>query len=130
MEAGISTHVWTIEGMCGMLPEAASAAKRIDKGLILNTRRAGELNENSGQVATFNLGNRISGKFSGADLCVSRLFPRQCIFRGIAEAPKSARIVLVSLVYDFLFGRRLHDGVVVSYISQTVRQAVEIKLTH
>ena len=34
MEAGISTHVWTIEEMCGMLPEAASAAKRIDKALL------------------------------------------------------------------------------------------------
>jgi hypothetical protein len=35
MEAGISNHVWTIEGLCGLLPEMASAAKRIDKGLIL-----------------------------------------------------------------------------------------------
>lgn len=35
MEAGISDHVWTIEELCGLLPEAASATKRIDKGLIL-----------------------------------------------------------------------------------------------
>jgi IS1 family transposase len=35
MEAGISDHVWTIEELCGLLPETASAAKRIDKGLIL-----------------------------------------------------------------------------------------------
>src|SRR6266481_223644 len=35
MEAGISNHVWTIEEMCALLPEAPSAAKRIDKGLIL-----------------------------------------------------------------------------------------------
>jgi hypothetical protein len=35
MEAGISDHVWTIEELCGLLPHTASAAKRIDKGLIL-----------------------------------------------------------------------------------------------
>jgi IS1 family transposase len=35
MEAGISDHVWTVEEMCGLLPETPSAAKRIDKGLIL-----------------------------------------------------------------------------------------------
>lgn len=35
MEAGISNHVWSIEELCGLLPEMASATKRIDKGLIL-----------------------------------------------------------------------------------------------
>ena len=35
MEAGISDHVWSIEEMCGLLPEQESAAKRIDKGIIL-----------------------------------------------------------------------------------------------
>jgi len=35
MEAGISDHVWSIEEMCGLLPEQESAVKRIDKGLIL-----------------------------------------------------------------------------------------------
>ncbi len=35
MEAGISNHVWTIEELCDLLPEAPSATKRIDKGLIL-----------------------------------------------------------------------------------------------
>jgi len=35
MEAGISDHVWSIEEMCALLPESLSAAKRIDKGLIL-----------------------------------------------------------------------------------------------
>jgi hypothetical protein len=35
MEAGISDHVWTIEELCGLLPEMASATNRIDKGLIL-----------------------------------------------------------------------------------------------
>ena len=35
MEAGISDHVWTLEEMCALLPDTASAAKRIDKGLIL-----------------------------------------------------------------------------------------------
>lgn len=35
MEAGLSDHVWTVEEMCALLPEAPSAAKRIDKGLIL-----------------------------------------------------------------------------------------------
>jgi hypothetical protein len=37
MEAGISDHVWTGEGLCGLLPEMASATKRIDKRLILKT---------------------------------------------------------------------------------------------
>lgn len=35
MEAKLSDHVWTIEELCGLLPEMASATKRIDKGLIL-----------------------------------------------------------------------------------------------
>ena len=35
MEAGISDHVWSIEEMCGLLPEQESAAKRIDKNLLL-----------------------------------------------------------------------------------------------
>jgi len=35
MEAGISDHVWSIEEMCSLLPQAESAAKRIDKGIIL-----------------------------------------------------------------------------------------------
>ena len=34
-EASISNHVWTIDELCGLLPEMASATKRIDKGLIL-----------------------------------------------------------------------------------------------
>jgi hypothetical protein len=33
MEAGISNHVWSIEELCGLLPETASATNRIDKGL-------------------------------------------------------------------------------------------------
>jgi hypothetical protein len=35
MEAEISDHVWSIEEMCALLPDRASATKRIDKGLIL-----------------------------------------------------------------------------------------------
>src|ERR1019366_3395393 len=35
MEAGISDHVWSIEEMCGLLPQAESATKRIDKNLLL-----------------------------------------------------------------------------------------------
>jgi hypothetical protein len=35
MEAGISNDVWVIKELCGLLPESASATKRIDKGLIL-----------------------------------------------------------------------------------------------
>ena len=35
MEAGISDHIWSLEEMCILLPETPSAAKRIDKGLIL-----------------------------------------------------------------------------------------------
>src|ERR1700736_4001271 len=32
MEARIPDHVWTIEDMCALLPQPASAASRIDKG--------------------------------------------------------------------------------------------------
>jgi hypothetical protein len=35
MEAGLTDHVWSLEEMCATLPAQASAAKRIDKGLIL-----------------------------------------------------------------------------------------------
>ena len=35
MEAKISDHIWTIEELCGLLPEMASATKRIDRNLVL-----------------------------------------------------------------------------------------------
>jgi hypothetical protein len=35
MEASLSNHVWNLEEMCALLPEAPSATKGIDKGLIL-----------------------------------------------------------------------------------------------
>jgi hypothetical protein len=35
MEPEISDHIWTIEELCGLLPDMASATKRIDKGPIL-----------------------------------------------------------------------------------------------
>jgi hypothetical protein len=35
MEAGLSDHVWSIEELCSLLPEAESAAKRADKNLLL-----------------------------------------------------------------------------------------------
>ncbi len=35
MQAGISDHVWSIEELCSLLPQAESASKRIDKELIL-----------------------------------------------------------------------------------------------
>jgi poly(3-hydroxybutyrate) depolymerase len=35
MQAGLADHVWSIEKLCSLLPEAESSAKRIDKGLIL-----------------------------------------------------------------------------------------------
>jgi hypothetical protein len=35
MEAEIADRVWTIEELCGLLPETTSATKRIDEGLIL-----------------------------------------------------------------------------------------------
>jgi hypothetical protein len=31
----VSDHVWSIEEMCSLLPEAESAAKRADKNLLL-----------------------------------------------------------------------------------------------
>jgi len=36
MQAGIADHVWSIEKMCSLLPQAESAASRIDKEIILN----------------------------------------------------------------------------------------------
>ena len=35
MEAGISNHVWSMEELCNLLPQPESAAKKIDKALIL-----------------------------------------------------------------------------------------------
>jgi hypothetical protein len=35
METGLTDHVWSLEEMCATLPAQASAAKRIDSGLIL-----------------------------------------------------------------------------------------------
>jgi hypothetical protein len=35
MEAGLTNHVWGLEELCALLPQSASATKRIDKRLIL-----------------------------------------------------------------------------------------------
>jgi hypothetical protein len=35
MEAGSREHVWSVEELCSLLPKPESAAKRIDKGIIL-----------------------------------------------------------------------------------------------
>jgi IS1 family transposase len=35
MESGISNHVWSIEELCGLLPEAASSARQMEKKLVL-----------------------------------------------------------------------------------------------
>jgi hypothetical protein len=35
MEAGLTDHVWSLEEMCATLPAQSSAAKWIDKRLIL-----------------------------------------------------------------------------------------------
>jgi len=35
MESGLTDHIWSLEEMCATLPAQTSAAKRIDKGLIL-----------------------------------------------------------------------------------------------
>jgi len=35
MEAGLADHVWSLEELCSLLPEAESATKRIDKNLLL-----------------------------------------------------------------------------------------------
>lgn len=35
MESELSNHVWSIEEMCTLLPQAESAANRIDKELLL-----------------------------------------------------------------------------------------------
>ena len=44
MEAEISDHIWTIEELCGLLPETASVTKRIDKRAYPEgSRRTGQL---------------------------------------------------------------------------------------
>jgi hypothetical protein len=35
MEAGISNHVWTIEEMCGLLPQSVSSARKAENNLVL-----------------------------------------------------------------------------------------------
>jgi len=35
MEAGLSDHVWTIEEMCSLLPQAVSSSRRAEKNLVL-----------------------------------------------------------------------------------------------
>jgi hypothetical protein len=35
MEAGLTDHVWSLDEMCATLPAQASAAKRIDKSMVL-----------------------------------------------------------------------------------------------
>jgi hypothetical protein len=34
-QSDFADHVWSVEGLCSLLPLAESAAKRIDNGLIL-----------------------------------------------------------------------------------------------
>jgi hypothetical protein len=103
---------------------------RVDNGLILKALGVGELNENSDQIATLDLGHCIGAEFIRTDLRVSRLFHGQRIFPGIEEAPKSASVVLVSLVCDLLSRGPRHDSMAVPYTSQALRQTVEIKLIH
>ena len=35
MEAGISTHVWTIEELCGLLPQPISSTRETENNLVL-----------------------------------------------------------------------------------------------
>jgi hypothetical protein len=35
MEAGISDHVWSIEELCGLLPQSPSSSRRIENGMVL-----------------------------------------------------------------------------------------------
>jgi hypothetical protein len=35
MEAGLSNHVWTIEELCGLLPQPISATREMEKNLVL-----------------------------------------------------------------------------------------------
>ena len=35
MEAGISTHVWTIEELCGLLPQPISSTREAENNLVL-----------------------------------------------------------------------------------------------
>jgi hypothetical protein len=35
MEAGISDHVWTIEELCGLLPQPISSTREAEKNLVI-----------------------------------------------------------------------------------------------
>jgi len=35
MESGISNHVWTIEELCGLLPQPLSSTREMEKNLVL-----------------------------------------------------------------------------------------------
>jgi hypothetical protein len=35
MESGISNHVWTIEELCGLLPQPISSTRETEKNLVL-----------------------------------------------------------------------------------------------
>jgi hypothetical protein len=35
MESGISNHVWTIEELCGLLPQPISSTREMEKNLVL-----------------------------------------------------------------------------------------------
>jgi hypothetical protein len=72
-----------------------------------------------------------------ATVSVASLFGLGYVFPGYsidsafsAEAPKRPRVVLVSLVSDFLSGRYLRDGMAVPYTPQALRQPVEKIKTH
>jgi hypothetical protein len=80
------------------------------------------VNESGAQIANLHLGNCISDWLARFDLRVSWVFLRQCIFRSAAEALNPQRVVLVSLVFDSVFGRNLHDGVAVPYTPQALWQ--------
>jgi hypothetical protein len=41
MEAGLTDHVWTIEEMCSLLPEAPKAAQRIEKEMTAKALACG-----------------------------------------------------------------------------------------
>jgi hypothetical protein len=35
MEAGIADHVWSVEELCGLLPQPVRVARHIEKDLVL-----------------------------------------------------------------------------------------------
>ncbi len=75
MEAGLSEHVWSIEELCSLLPQAESAAKRIDMEIIL--KALGEQSQHEVTPAHIHYRNYVGVRHMGMVACLQD----ECICR-------------------------------------------------